>query len=84
MELKIKLELSARKNEIVGWEEHPSFGRHLKVRITEQAVNGRANQAAITFLAKRLGIPKSMIKLVKGHITRLKILSVPCATKLPQ
>ena len=52
MELRIKLVPNARKNEIAGWEDHPDFGRHLKVRITERAINGRANQAAIKFLAK--------------------------------
>ena len=84
MELRIKLVPNARKNEFAGWEEHPTFGRYLKVRITERAVKGRANQAAIKFIAKRLGVPKTMVKLVRGHITRLKILQIPDATRLPE
>ena len=82
MELRIKLVPNARKNEITGWEDHPDFGRLLKVRITERAINGRANQAAIKFLAKQLGVPKSTVKLVKGHITRLKIFQVPDSARL--
>ena len=84
MELRIKLVPNARKNEFAGWEEHPDFGRYLKVRITERAVNGRANQAAIKFLAKKLGVPRTMIKIVKGHITRLKILQVPDSVRIPE
>ncbi len=84
MELRIKLVPNSHKNEFAGWEDHPDFGRHLKVRITERAVNGRANQAAIKFIAKKLGVPKTTVKLVKGHITRLKILQVPDAAKLPK
>ena len=84
MELRIKLVVNARKNEFAGWEEHPDFGRHLKVRITEGAINGRANQAAIKFLAKRLGVPRPTVKLVKGHITRLKIFQVPDSARVPE
>ena len=83
MELRIKLFPNARKNEFDGWEEHPDFGRYLKVRITERAVSGRANQAAIKFLSKKLGVPRSTIKIVRGHITRLKILQVPDLAKVP-
>ena len=79
MELRIKLVPNARKNEIVGWEDYPDFGRHLKVRITERAINGRANQAAIKFLAKQLGVPKTTVKPVsythlRAHETSLHLV----------
>jgi uncharacterized protein (TIGR00251 family) len=83
MDLKIRLTTNSFKDEIIGWEETPQFGRYLKVRVTARPVDGKANLAAIKFLAKRLRIPRSQIKIVRGHISRLKTFQVPDSVKLP-
>ncbi|MCL4128990.1 UNVERIFIED_CONTAM: hypothetical protein GTU68_046188 [Idotea baltica] len=78
MKLRIKLTPNASKNEILGWEQpNADEPRYLRVRVTDRAVGGRANQAAIKFLAKRLGIPRSRIILIAGHISRFKTFEVP-------
>lgn len=40
------------------------------------AVEGRANQSAIELLAKHYNVPKSHIKLVKGHTSKLKTFEI--------
>jgi len=61
----------ARKNEIVG-----IHGDALKVRLTAPPVEGRANEALIAFLAKRLGVRKSQVEIVVGATSRRKMIRV--------
>ena len=39
-----------------------------------QAVEGRANEAAVHLLADHYGVNKSKVKLVRGHTSRRKVL----------
>ncbi len=48
----------------------------LRIRVTAPPVNGQANAAAITLLARALDVPKSAIRLVKGASSREKTLAV--------
>jgi len=48
----------------------------LKVAITAPPVDGKANAAIITFIAKVLGIPKSAITISSGKQSRRKKLSI--------
>jgi uncharacterized protein YggU (UPF0235/DUF167 family) len=85
MKLRIKLTPNASKDEIQGWEQpNPAEPRYLRVRVIERATGGRANQAVIKFLAKKLGVSRSRIILASGHISRLKVFEIPDETRLPQ
>ena len=44
----------------------------LRLRVNAPPVQGAANQAAIQFLAKALGISKSSVELIRGHKSREK------------
>lgn len=79
----VKATPNARSSEIVGWEEHPTHGRVLRVRIAAPAVEGKANAALRVFLADQLGLAKSQIVLEKGDTSRIKIFSVPDGVKVP-
>lgn len=57
----------ASKNEIVG----PHNGA-LKIRITAPPVDGKANECIIEFLAKKIGIPKRQVEILKGETGRTK------------
>lgn len=46
----------------------------LKIRLTAAPVDGGANEALVTFLAKRLRRPKSSIKILHGQRSRIKSL----------
>ena len=61
----------ARINEITG-----IHGDALKVRLTAPPVEGRANEALVAFLAKRLGVRKSEVEIVAGTTSRRKMIRV--------
>jgi hypothetical protein len=46
-------------------------------------VDGKANKALVAFLARELGLSKSMVVLVKGTTSRSKLLELPDGTTLP-
>ena len=47
-------------------------GDALKIRIDSPPVDGRANLALLIFLADRLGVPKSCLRLLSGDCSRRK------------
>lgn len=51
-------------------------GDQLKLRLTTPPVDGKANKAVITFLAKICHLPKSAFTLKSGHQSRSKTLLV--------
>lgn len=66
--LNLKISPNASKNEI----KVSSDG--IKVKITAQPVDGKANKALVEFLSKELKIPKTSIDVVKGHTNKEKTL----------
>ena len=61
----------ASRNEIAG-----IHGDALKIRLTAPPVEGRANEALIAFLARRLGVRKSQVEIVAGATSRRKMIRV--------
>lgn len=51
-------------------------GGKLKAWVMAPPENGRANEALVALLARRLGIPKSSIQVVRGHRSRDKVLAI--------
>ncbi len=62
----LRISPNASKNEIIKTDEF------LKVKITAQPVDGKANKAVIEFLSKQFKVPKSSFKLLKGHSSKDK------------
>ncbi len=48
----------------------------LIIRLNSPAVEGKANDALIRFLSKRLGIAKSRISIIQGERNRNKLVSL--------
>ena len=48
----------------------------LVVRVRQQAVEGQATEAALTALAKALGVPRRDVTLVTGATSRAKLVLV--------
>jgi uncharacterized protein (TIGR00251 family) len=48
----------------------------LGVRLSAPPIEGRANKELIKFLAKKAGVPKSSITIVRGRASRDKILLI--------
>ncbi|MFQ6015806.1 MAG: DUF167 domain-containing protein [Anaerolineae bacterium] len=51
-------------------------GQSLKVRLTAPPAEGKANQALITFLAKRLEVSREQVEIVTGQRSRQKTIAV--------
>lgn len=51
-------------------------GDMLKVRLRAPAVENKANEALILFLAKLLGVPKSSLELASGQTSRKKAVRI--------
>ena len=52
----------------------------VRVALTAPPVDGAANKALVAFLAKRLGLSKSKLKLVAGDKSREKTLRIEGCT----
>jgi uncharacterized protein YggU (UPF0235/DUF167 family) len=48
----------------------------IKVKVTEPAQEGRANQAVEALLARRLGVSRSALRVVRGRTSRTKVVEV--------
>ena len=62
----------ASKTEIAGLMDDGA----LKIRLTAPAVDGKANDALIKFLAEVLDCKRDQIEIVAGHTSRGKLISV--------
>jgi len=69
--LELKTIPNAPRNEIVGW-----LGSALKVKVHAPAVEGKANDELIDFLAKKLGVHRRSITLLRGDKARQKVLQI--------
>ena len=67
----IRVQPRARKNAIVG-----ELGDALKLALTAPPVEGRANEACITFLAEFLKVPRSSVTIAAGQSSRNKVIRV--------
>ena len=67
----VKVHPRARKNAITG-----IVGDALKLALTAPPVEGRANQAAIEFLAEVFQIPRSSVTIASGETSRNKVVHI--------
>ncbi len=72
----MRLTPKAAADRVDGWEADEQGRPFLKVRVTAPPIEGRANEALIAFLAKRLKLPKSRLSLLAGDTSRLKQIEV--------
>ena len=66
----------ASKSEIVGLH-----GAALKVRVQAPPVEGAANEALVSLLADRLGVPRRAVRVVAGAASRMKTVEVDGTTE---
>lgn len=66
----IKIVPNASKNEIITEE------KFIKVRVTAQPIENKANKALIEFLSKYLKVPKTSIEIVKGDTSKDKTILI--------
>ena len=66
--VKIKIVPNSSKNEIVLEDEF------IKVKVTAQPIENKANKALIEFLSKSFKIPKTNIEIIKGETSKEKTI----------
>jgi uncharacterized protein (TIGR00251 family) len=72
----VRVQPRASKDEIVG-----EIAGALKVRLQAPALEGRANEALIEFLAQLLKTPKGAVRILSGEHSRIKRLEIRGVTK---
>ena len=66
--IKLKISPNASKNEIIKTDEM------VKVKVTAQPIENKANKALVEFLSKNFKVPKSSIEIVKGETSKEKTI----------
>lgn len=69
--INVKVVPSSSRDLIVGW-----LGESLKIKVKAPPEMGKANAAAISLLASKLGIDKELIEVVSGQSSPSKVLSI--------
>src|SRR5690349_3456839 len=59
----------------------PIHGDKLKVQLTAAPVDGAANEALIALVAKRLGVTRRDVTIVRGEASRNKTIRVAGVTR---
>ena len=72
----VRVQPRASRDEVAG-----VMGGALKVRLQAPAVENRANEALVEFLAHLLKTPKSAVRILSGHRSRIKSLEVHGVTR---
>jgi len=78
LELTVKVQPRARRDELVGPEQD-----HYRVRIKAPPVDGKANLALRRFIADSFGVAPSRVTLTSGATSRLKRLLILEPKRLP-
>jgi uncharacterized protein (TIGR00251 family) len=74
--ISVRVQPRASKDEIVG-----EMGGALKVRLRAPAVEGRANEALVEFLAQLLKRPRSAVRILSGERSRTKRVEIHGVTR---
>ena len=79
MELDIRVQPHASRNAVeidADRSDVKPSDMKITVRVTAAPESGKANDAVVALLAKRLGVPKRSIQIVRGHRSREKRISI--------
>ncbi len=71
MLIRFKVQPRASRNEIVGLH-----GDAVRIRLSAPPVDGGANEALTRFLAERLKVSRSRVRLVSGQASRSKLIAI--------
>ena len=65
--LRVHAQPGAKRSEVAGLH-----GEAVKIRVAAPALEDRANEALVAFLAERFGVPRRDVSLVSGERSREK------------
>jgi uncharacterized protein (TIGR00251 family) len=67
----LKVRAGARKTEFAG-----KYGDAWKLHVAAPPVDGKANEAIISFIAKLAGVRTGCVQIVSGHTSQMKIIEI--------
>lgn len=70
-DLAIRVQARAKRTEVAGEREGAVI-----IRVSAPPVDGKANEAVCRLIARRLGVPKSAVRIVRGESARDKLVRV--------
>jgi len=71
MKVNIHIKPNSKKGPLV-----EATGDGLVVFVREVAADNQANEALIKLLSKYYGVPKSRVKIIRGHTGRQKVVEI--------
>ena len=71
MKLKVRVIPNAKKTEFTGYREG-----ELVLRLNAPPLDGKANKAAIEYVSRYFGVPRSAVLMVSGEKSRHKIFQI--------
>ncbi len=69
--IKIRAVVNAPKSQCAG-----EYGEALKIKVAAPAIDGKANEELVRFIAKKLGLSRCGVRIVSGQTSRDKIVEV--------
>jgi len=69
--LKLRIVPNAKRNEVTG--EH---GDAVKIKVAAPAIDGKANEALLEFIAEKLGLHRRNLTLIAGEKSRDKLIEI--------
>ena len=72
---RVRVQPKASRNQVDGYSAD-----RLLLRVTAPPQDGKANVAVISLLADTLGVPKSRVRIIRGHGSREKLVQVTSIT----
>jgi uncharacterized protein YggU (UPF0235/DUF167 family) len=76
MRLAVRLSPRGGRDAVEGWALDEAGRPYLKVRVAAPPVEGAANAALETLLAKTLGLPRSGVAVARGQTARIKQVEI--------
>ena len=68
--IRLKIVPNSSRNELIIEDDF------LKLKVTAQPIDNKANKALVEFLAKQFKIPKSYIEIIKGNTSKEKTILI--------
>jgi uncharacterized protein len=69
--IRLKVHPRAKRTSLAG-----RLGEAYKIEVACPPIEGKANQACMTFLAEKLGVPKSAVRIIAGLTSRTKLVEI--------
>ena len=69
--LKLRIVPNAKRDEVVG-----EYGDAVKIKVAAPAVEGKANEALLEFVAEKLRVHRRGITLISGEKSRDKLIKI--------